>query len=1144
MTAELSANPFPGLRPFEADEHDLFFGREGQSEEILRRLREQRLVAVVGTSGSGKSSLVRAGLLPYLHGGFLPDAGSQWCVALFRPGANPIENLAIALDAPAALGQAPQAVSALRAENGASASSAPQGAAVGSLDEAAARSTLLLEVTLRRGGLGLIEAVQLARLPSDRQLLIVVDQFEEVFRFAEASDRPGRNEDAAAFVKLLLEASRQRELPIYVVITMRSDYIGDCARYRDLPEAVTSGLYLIPRMTREQWRAAIIEPVRVGRGTIAPRLVVRLLNDVGDDPDQLPILQHALMRMWDHWKSQGNGEHPIDIDDYLAIGGMAGALSMHADEAYDALPDDRARVLAERLFKALSEKGADNREVRRPTKLDTLAKVVDAPFADLVRVIDHFRAPENSFLTPAAGVLSHDDVIDISHESLIRGWRRMRQWVESEAESASVYRRLADTASLYGQDKAGLLPNRELENVLAWHDREHPNAAWGERYHPGFEQAMAFLEKSRLAHDAERSRRQTARRRVQFVSVTVTAVIAIIAAAASWQWYNARIEADRARQALAMATGIANSLVFELGQNPRGGLTPLAISPTSSRSASGITPLPPDLARRLFDRAIRSYTELIALNPTAEAFNGRAAAYFDEGDFDNAISNYNEAIALYRQYAVTFNNRGLAYHAKGDYDRAIADYDQAIALDAKNAAAYYSRGSAYRTKGDYGHAFADLDQAIALDPKFAAAYYSRGLAYHAKGDYDHAIADLDQAIALDAKYADVYLSRGLAYHDKGDYDRAIADYAKVIELDSKDPSPLINRSISYSHKGDYNLAIADLNNALQLCEKGGCTLYGKKIAFTWRGRAFGAEGDYDHAIADFDQAIALDPKFAIAYHNRGLAYHAKGDYDHAIADYDQAIALDAKNAAAYYSRGSAYLTKGDYGHALADLDQAIALDAKNAAAYHNRGLAYHAKGDYDRAIADYDQAIALDAKNAAAYNNRGLAYRAKDDYDHAIADYDQAIALDPKYAAAYNNRGRAYDAKDDYDRAIADYDQAIALDPKYATAYNNRCWLRATANRDLTLALSDCDAAMRLAPDDADSIDSRGFVYLRLNRLDEAIADYDAALKLNSRIAASLYGRGIAKQKKGDQAGGDADIAAAKAINATIADEFAKYGVN
>ena len=160
MTVELSVNPFPGLRPFEADEQDLFFGRDGQSEEILRRLREQRFVAVVGTSGSGKSSLVRAGLLPYLHGGFLPHAGSHWCVALFRPGANPIKNLATALDDPAALGRTPRALCAPRRENTAStsASAASQGEA--SVDEETAQSALLLEVTLRRGGLGLIEAVQ------------------------------------------------------------------------------------------------------------------------------------------------------------------------------------------------------------------------------------------------------------------------------------------------------------------------------------------------------------------------------------------------------------------------------------------------------------------------------------------------------------------------------------------------------------------------------------------------------------------------------------------------------------------------------------------------------------------------------------------------------------------------------------------------------------------------------------------------------------------------------------------------------------------------------------------------------------------------------------------------------------------------
>jgi hypothetical protein len=204
------------------------------------------------------------------------------------------------------------------------------------------------------------------------------------------------------------------------------------------------------------------------------------------------------MRTWDYWLTQSGGKRPIDVDDYLAIGGMADALSQHADEAYDGLPDDRHRAIAKRLFQALSEKGVDNREARRPTTVSTLLQIVDVPMADMIRVIDEFRAPGRSFLTPAHVALNTDAVIDISHESLIRGWKRLRQWVEEEADSAREYRRLADTGALHAQGIAGLLHDPDLDHVLAWRDGEHPNAAWGVRYHPGFEQAIAFLEQSRL----------------------------------------------------------------------------------------------------------------------------------------------------------------------------------------------------------------------------------------------------------------------------------------------------------------------------------------------------------------------------------------------------------------------------------------------------------------------------------------------------------------------------------------------------------------------------------------------------------------------------------------------------------------------
>jgi tetratricopeptide (TPR) repeat protein len=863
MAIEPSIHPFPGLRPFEADEQDLFFGREGQSEEILSRLRQHRFVAVVGASGSGKSSLIRAGLLPYLYGGFLSHAGSHWRVAIFHPGGDPIKNLAVALNDPRILGQPAESA------------------------DAAAQSALLLEVSLRRSGLGLIDAVRLARLLEREQMLIVVDQFEELFRFADAVDRPGRDEDTAAFVKLLLEASQQRELPIYVVLTMRSDYIGDCARCSGLPEAVTNALYLIPRMTREQRRAAIVEPVRVGGGTIAPRLVIRLLNDVGDDPGQLSIMQHALMRTWDYWKEHGGGGRQIDIDDYLAIGVMADALSQHADEAYAGLPDDRYRAIAKHIFQALSEKGPDNREARRPTTVGKLAQVVDVPIADIVRVLDDFRAPGRSFLMPAqSAALNPDSVIDISHESLIRGWRRMRQWVEEEAESARVYRRLADTASLHSQGTAGLLHDTDLEYVLAWRDKERPNANWGQRYHPGFEQAMAFLEQSRLAREAELRQSRAARRRVQLAGSAATAVIAIVAVIASLEWYKANIEADRAKEARTTAIGIANTLVFDLAQDPEAWAVP-HISPSPERTTlSGVAPrvtaMPPELRDWLADRAIVHYTHLIELDPSSESYNGRAAAYYAKADFDHSIADCNKAIMLDSKNGAAYLTRGLAYHAKGDPNQAIDDYGRATM-------AYRGRGLAYYYKDAFDQAISDYEQVITLDSKNSVAYLYRGFAYHAKGDLDRAITDFDQAVMLDQKGWRAYYSRGVAYEVKHNFDRAVADYSQAIALEPKSIYALYNR-----------------------------------------GKIYFVQGKLDDAIADFDRTIELEPRAAELYRLRGHVYTHESDFDQAVADFNQAIALDPKDAFSYQLRGMIALYAGALSKALADLNMASEVDPKSS----------------------------------------------------------------------------------------------------------------------------------------------------------------------------------------------------------------------
>ena len=259
-------NPYPGLRPFEPADAENFFGRDRQVDELLLRLRDHRFVAVLGLSGSGKSSLVRAGLIPALRGGHLTTAGESWNVALFRPGQQPIEALAAALDDPKALGPQPT-----RADD------------------------------LRRGTNALLRRTEAGREPG-QNLLIVVDQFEETFSVPDARD-------AALFVDLLLavEQDRSPTYRVFVILTMRTDRLGECANFDGLPEALNRSQYLAPRLTGDQLREAIEGPAALTDTSIAPELVRRLVVEAGEGRDQLPVLQHLLMTLWEGRRIDADG---------------------------------------------------------------------------------------------------------------------------------------------------------------------------------------------------------------------------------------------------------------------------------------------------------------------------------------------------------------------------------------------------------------------------------------------------------------------------------------------------------------------------------------------------------------------------------------------------------------------------------------------------------------------------------------------------------------------------------------------------------------------------------------------------------------------------------------------------------------------
>ncbi|WP_428666636.1 hypothetical protein [Runella sp.] len=473
-------NPFPGLRPFETQESDIFFGRDGLTDTLLKKLRTTRFVAVVGTSGSGKSSLVKAGLLPAMKSGFMVSAGSNWRIAVMRPINNPIFNLAQALFE----------------------------AQVFPKKSTVQNQAKVIEETLHKSSLGLIDVVQQAEFTNFENLLIVVDQFEELYRFE--SGNTDQLEQASCFIKLLLEATRNPDLPIYVVLTMRSEYLGKSAQFWGLPEAINNGQFLIPRMNDDERREAIIGPIRIFDAMISSPLVNRLLNDTGDDPDRLPILQHALMRTWDYWtKNRANDNEQIDLQHYEneKVGGMDKALSIHVDEAYHELNEEQ-QLIAEKIFKRLTETGTGISEGRLPATVNDLMQIAQVEEEVIFPVIDAFRKEGRSFLMPPiSNSLQGNTLIDISHESLIRGWDRLKSWAEEESISAKIYLRLVDDAQRYPKGEVNLLTDPELQLALDWYNKNNPNQTWANRYNSDYETAINYLNQSKEQRDIAEKKR-------------------------------------------------------------------------------------------------------------------------------------------------------------------------------------------------------------------------------------------------------------------------------------------------------------------------------------------------------------------------------------------------------------------------------------------------------------------------------------------------------------------------------------------------------------------------------------------------------------------------------------------------------------
>ncbi len=463
-------SPYPGIRPFRTDESDIFLGREEPITDLITKLQDHHFVVVLGESGCGKSSLIRAGLLPDTR-----VFGINRCVdlrvAFMRPGDEPFSNLSKSL-----LKEDKNPARKTLREEWFKRQHPPKGEA-----ETVSELQQILKENLEGSYRKLEECLNEYSI-----LLIIVDQFEELFHLSQKGERESK--EVEDFIQWLLVSSYQAKSKTYVLITMRSDFFNDCSAYRGLSKAVGDGTYVIPNLNldEEKLARAIREPAEHYNGKVEDELATELLKDVKEMSskgcsDWLPLLQYALRGMW---LKVGDAKE-LTLQLYKDIRGSdklgSGLLNQDGDKVYEKATAEE-KIIIEILFRRLSECVQQDDEKkdykRHPITVEEIAKLANViPAAVSLDIVDKklrldrehemFLWEENcNFLFSRNNVpqyqLKGNHTLDIRHESIIRQWERLRQWADDEAKLARYYREWEEAARRWKNAKS------DRQDELLW----------------------------------------------------------------------------------------------------------------------------------------------------------------------------------------------------------------------------------------------------------------------------------------------------------------------------------------------------------------------------------------------------------------------------------------------------------------------------------------------------------------------------------------------------------------------------------------------------------------------------------------------------------------------------------------------------
>jgi WD40 repeat protein/DNA-binding SARP family transcriptional activator/energy-coupling factor transporter ATP-binding protein EcfA2 len=432
VAEDLPTLPYLGLRTFGEEQAAWFFGRDADTARLLERLERTRFLAVLGASGSGKSSLVRAGLVAALRAGALPGSDA-WSVRVMRPGVVPLDALTAALR---------------------------------SLDAGHERRSL--------GG----------------RAVLVVDQLEEVFTLCSEEERQH------AFLDGIVSAATTAGSSTVVVVTLRADFYPRLASHPQLADLASAHQFLVTPLDEIGLAEAIEGPARLAGLAIEPGLTETILRDVARRPGALPLLQHALFELWQH-----RIDRTLTLASYREIGGVAGAIAQRAETTYAALSFEDQQV-TRRLLLRLTDPGDSAYYTRRRVAMSEVASGVEDQAA-VERIVVDLTA--RRLLTSDAE--DGQRYVEVSHEALIRGWPRLRDWVDEDRAGLLIHRRLTAAASEWdrlGRDDDVVYRGGRLAEAAAWAERD-PDAS------NQLERAFLAASRERAGADAEAERERRRR---------------------------------------------------------------------------------------------------------------------------------------------------------------------------------------------------------------------------------------------------------------------------------------------------------------------------------------------------------------------------------------------------------------------------------------------------------------------------------------------------------------------------------------------------------------------------------------------------------------------------------------------------------